>query len=285
MSTHHSRSLGQFFTPPTVVDFALQALQWLDEGFRQSTRRLIDPACGEGEFVMRAVEAGLVHPLNAYGLDRDAGLVEAWRDRGVLGGPWLRVADGLLADEVCDEPIADGSFDWVVGNPPYAGTGLKDASADVLQQVGERYDLWRRRFDHQEITWDKLRKVPIEILFIERFWQLCREGGRIAVILPEGVFSNARWRFVRDWLLESSTVDAVIGLPRNTFRAGKITAKTCLLIATKEPAPAGHETLLAEVEGIGRGGGQNELPALLAAWQAGDAPTTSDRPWESVKRW
>lgn len=285
MPTARSRSLGQFFTPTTVVDFALRALAWLDEASSASNRRLIDPACGEGAFILRALEAGLVHPGNAYGLDSDGRLQEVWRRRGALGGARLEVADGLLADEVRGEPLGPKSFDWVVGNPPYAGTGLKEVPHDTLAAVAERYHLWRHRFDRDQITRDKLRKVPIEILFIERFWQLCREGGHIAVILPEGVFSNSRWRFVRDWLLSVATVRAVVGLPRNTFRTGSTTAKTCLLLATRCPPAAGHRVRLAEVDSVGVGVDEDQLPQLLAAWQEGRDCRPARHPGESVNRW
>ena len=285
MPTTHSRSLGQFFTPPGVVDFTLGALAWLDAASTATSRRLIDPACGEGAFVLRALEAGLVRPPNAYGLDTDPGLQEVWRAQGALSGARLGVADGLLADEVCGEPLLRESFDWVVGNPPYAGTGLKEASQQLLAAVADRYDLWRHRFGRDRLTWDNLRRVPIEILFIERFWQLCREGGHIAVILPEGVFSNSRWRFVRDWLLSVATVQAVVGLPRNTFRTGSTTAKTCLLLATRRPPVAGHRVRLAEVDSVGVGADQDRLPQLLAAWKEGRDHHPARHPGEDVDRW
>ncbi len=285
MPTAQSKSRGQFFTPTTVVDFTLGALAWLDAASTATTRRLIDPACGEAAFVLRALEAGLVRPPNAYGLDTDPGLQEVWRAQGALSGARLGVADGLLADEICGEPLLRESFDWVVGNPPYAGTGLKSVSVETLAAVAERYFLWRHRFDRDQITWDKLRKVPIEILFIERFWQLCREGGHIAVILPEGVFSNGRWRFVRDWLLSVATVQAVVGLPRNTFRTGSTTAKTCLLLATRRPPEAGHRVRLAEVDSVGVGAGEDQLPQLLAAWKEGRDCHPARHPGEGVNRW
>ena len=45
MNDDRRKGLGQYFTPPTVIRFALQALTWLDEGVSQpDSRRIMDPA-------------------------------------------------------------------------------------------------------------------------------------------------------------------------------------------------------------------------------------------------
>lgn len=50
------KALGEFYTPPDVVDFILDALDY--QGYRITTARLLDPACGSGTF--------LVHAVNRY---------------------------------------------------------------------------------------------------------------------------------------------------------------------------------------------------------------------------
>ena len=100
------------------------------------------------------------------------------------------------------------------------------------------------------------------------------------MVLPEGLLANDRWRFVREWLLPRVTLHAVVGLPRTTFRAGRITARTCLLIARKAPPGPDHEVLLAEVEHIGhRAGEPNDLPGVLEAWQDGREVVEEGKPW------
>jgi len=122
----------------------------------------------------------------------------------------------------------------------------------------------------------RLRRLPLEVLFLERFVQLCRPGGWIAIVLPEGIMANARWRHVRQWLLGVLTVQGVVGLPRRTFRAHGTTAKTCLLLARKAPPPPGHRVALAEVPE----GTPEAFGALLAAWRAGHELT--DQPPEGL---
>ncbi len=285
MPANHRRSLGQYFTPLTVVDFALRALQWLSlsPAPGPATRTLIDPACGDGVFLLRALALGLAAPAHTVGIDRDADLADQWSQRGLGGptGPSLAVADGLTTTCAGDRPVVAGSFDWVVGNPPYGGAGLKDASPEALARIAAQYELARRRSGQAVSSPEQIRRLPLEVLFVERFHGLCREGGWLAIILPVGIFANERWRYVREWLLERVTLHAVIGLPRATFRAGATTAKTCLAIAQKSPAPAGHEVVFAEVAHIGLHGDADELEEVLRLWQAGARVSSDGAPWES----
>lgn len=277
--------LGQYFTPPTVVNFALQSLRWLEGTCSEPPcQSLIDPSCGEGAFLRAAVAGGFVAPHRAWGVDRDPSLRERWAGNGLCGpsGPFLHLADGLLDDpQAWDAP--QGGFHWVVGNPPYAGEGLKTANPTVLADVAARFDLCRRRFGTRP-TPAQIRRFPIEVLFLERFWQLCRPGGLLAIVLPVGIFANDRCCFVRQWLLQSATLHAVVGLPRRAFGAHKTTAKTCLALLRKsEPAP-GHQVALAEVEHIGLGNEPDELSRVLDLWTRGETAGEGARPWTLVPR-
>jgi len=104
----------------------------------------------------------------------------------------------------------------------------------------------------------------IEVLFLERFVQLARPGGKVAIILPEGVFANSNLRYVREWLVQNFTIHAVVGLPRDTFKGTGTTAKTAILYLEKCKPPEGHQVLLAEVGRINPNGQPNpELEVVL----------------------
>lgn len=59
--------------------------------------------------------------------------------------------------------------------------------------------------------------VKTEIVYVERIWQLLKPGGQAAVVLPDGLLTNASLQGVRDWLLERFKVLAVISLPQFAF--------------------------------------------------------------------
>ncbi|HCA47632.1 MAG TPA: hypothetical protein DEP45_09850 [Armatimonadetes bacterium] len=105
----------------------------------------------------------------------------------------------------------------------------------------------------------RLRRYPRELLFLERFVGICRPDGWIAIVLPEGVFTNRRRRHVREWLLARVTLHHVVGLPRATFRAHATAARTCLAIMQRRQPEPGHEVLLSVADDCAQEG----LDALL----------------------
>jgi len=45
-----------------------------------------------------------------------------------------------------------------------------------------------------------------------------RPGGRMAIVLPQGVFNNTNMEWLREWLFEKARILAVVGLEGNTFK-------------------------------------------------------------------
>lgn len=209
--------LAQYFTPPAVVDFALEALAAL--GMRPP-RRIIDPACGEGVFLRHARKRYPDGKL--WGCDMDEGLKNRWEHAG-LTPPAARM---IVQDGLHDAPwyglVSDG-FDLAVGNPPY-GFAVQQATG------GER----------------------IEARFLKRFVELLAPGGWMAVVLPEGVLANARSQGLRDGLLRRLRLEAVVALPECTFSGSGTRARTALLVARKTTDRNGS-TVLIEPQG-GDGG-------------------------------
>lgn len=231
---------AQHFTPLEAVDLAYDLIERLYGPLRAP--RLIDPACGEGAFLLRAIERGLTSPARAFGIERDPAL--ACRVFGRPGGPRTAVADALLG------LVAPGSFDLVVANPPYGtgAAGLREMSAEVARRLAGAYGLWGLpKNSRGKASAARLRSYPAELLFLELCVSLARPGGHVAIVLPEGICANARYASAREWLLGNLQVDAVVGLPKSTFRRTGAAAKTVLLLLTRRRPPAGHRILLGEV--------------------------------------
>lgn len=102
-------------------------------------------------------------------------------------------------------------------------SGLKINYADLL--------------DEKEI--ERLKSFPIEVLFLERFIKLAKlpnknkNGGVIAVIIPDGILSNSSMDYVRQFIGQSTKVFGIISLPRGTFKEAKTNAKTSILLLEK----------------------------------------------------
>jgi N-6 DNA Methylase len=239
------RALGQYFTPPEVAAFALRTVRAAAGAAMGRTPRLIDPACGEGVFLLAALEQDRSWQPNVVGLDLDAELAEHWRISGLAARATLRLADGLR--DLPADGISGGAFDLVVGNPPYGGLGLQ-APGDVaarFEAVLEQYDCWRLGTEwepgrvaclpHSKTARARARRrlerFPVELLFVERFLQLARPGGWLAMVLPDGALANPRLQLFRDWLLPRVTPRAVVSLPRSIF--GGAGSHTAILVGQK----------------------------------------------------
>lgn len=204
----HARTLGQYFTPLPVVDQCYRLLQAFDPA---KNPRIIDPACGEGVFLRRALELGITTPDRLFGIERDP----------TIAPPNAIIGDGLLplAQSAIRYPRSEIAFDWVVGNPPF-GTRCLATDPKLLNftiNAGRPLD-----------------NYPIEILFLDRFWQLAKPGGYVAIIVPDGILANARLAYVREWLTARATIKEVISLPQHTFQRNGASSKASILVFGKE---------------------------------------------------
>lgn len=150
--------------------------------------------------------------------------------------------------------IKNQQFDVVVGNPPYGGIGLGEIeltddlitqlakfeilpkiTKDSLSVANTQTDLFGsdKSFSLKSDVKQRIKSFPIEILFLERFIQLAKPGGWIAIIIPDGILTNSNSHYVREFLSKLTKVEAIISLPRETFQNVGTNAKTSILFLRK----------------------------------------------------
>ena len=76
-------------------------------------------------------------------------------------------------------------------------------------------------------------KVKTEILFIERCLDLLKPGGRLGIVLPEGVYNNPSLRYVRQFCEDRAYIKAIVSLPPETFFSSGASVKGSLLFMQK----------------------------------------------------
>ncbi len=217
--------LAQYFTPPAVAEFTWK-LSLAILGCERVVRA-IDPAAGQGVFLDVGLSNGWLEPGGAYGIELDSRLKPtgmAERDSA------FRTGDGLCG---AFPGVRAGSFDLVIGNPPF-GTVARVLPPLALKRLerlrGSKFSIGTMPGASQRRPVSKLR---IEHLFLERALELVREGGVIALILPEGFLANVRYQSVRNWVLERAELQAVVGLPERTFRRPGLSALTSVVVVRK----------------------------------------------------
>ncbi|HIE51529.1 MAG TPA: SAM-dependent DNA methyltransferase [Armatimonadetes bacterium] len=259
------KQLAQYFTPPAIVDFMYDLVDF------DPLWKVIDPACGEGVFLLKALQRGAAAVV---GVDIDSTAIQ--QAEALLAGYGNRVhlfcQDGL-AEIQSENAFWRGYYDLVIGNPPFTASRYRVRDPAVLERFEVAYQelpdesLTLNLFG-EDVTVRRRRKKAsqvIEVLFLERFIQLAKPGGKVAIILPEGIFANFNLRYVREWLVKNFTARAVVALPRETFKATGTTAKTCILYLEKSPAPPNHQVLLAEVSQLNLDGEENPELETIAS--------------------
>jgi type I restriction enzyme M protein len=216
---------AQHFTPPAVAEFTWK-LSLAILGC-EPVGRVIDPAAGQGVFLDVGLSNGWLEPGGAYGIELDSRLkpIGMAEESSVF-----RTGDGLCGTF---PGVRAGSFDLVIGNPPF-GTVARVLPPEALQRLerlgGSRFSIGSKPGASQRRPVSKLR---LEHLFLERALELVREGGVIALILPEGFLANVRHQSVRNWVLERADLQAVVGLPDRTFRRPGLSALTSVVAVRK----------------------------------------------------
>jgi type I restriction enzyme M protein len=119
------------------------------------------------------------------------------------------------ADNLYLDKEVNAKFDVVISNPPFS------VALDTQTQ---------REVKNAFIFGDKKNS---ENLFLERYYQLLKEGGRLGVVLPESVFDTTENKYIRLFLFKYFNVKAVVSLPQVTFEPYTST-KTSLLFAQKK---------------------------------------------------
>lgn len=117
-------------------------------------------------------------------------------------------------DEPFETDDARGKFDLIFTNPPFG------AKVEVDFQISKRYELghnWSKdTYGNFQMGSVSSSEAP-EVLFIEQCYNFLKPGGRIAIVLPDGILGNPNTEYVRDWILKRFKVLASLDLPVEMF--------------------------------------------------------------------
>ncbi|HLL71158.1 MAG TPA: N-6 DNA methylase [Pyrinomonadaceae bacterium] len=151
--------------------------------------------------------------------------------------------------------IFDARFDIVLTNPPFgasveASDRVQEGDVNIDRATAARYlteygELYSDAQAEVRAAVGKplasLFKLPkaggtktkSEILFIERCLALLKPGGRLGIVLPEGIFNNPSLQYVREFCEDRAFIRAVVSLPQETFYSSGASVKASLLFMQK----------------------------------------------------
>ena len=202
-----------------------------------------------------------------FGADQAGGSIQKARINMLLygeGHSQLLKVDDSLTDTHLDHLI--GKFDLLLTNPPF-GSGKYDDPRGMAKMRNEARGL--------QLGWSwtpgnrakrkELAKADPASLFIDRNLQLLKPGGRLLIVVPDGILCNSGDAYIREYLMGTkddgtgeflggkAIVRAVVSLPTETFSIAGTGAKTSFLYLQKKRHPAERQgpVFMAVAEHVG----------------------------------
>ena len=223
-ASESGKSKGQFYTPSEVSRVIAKVIGISPNNSKANTT-VYDPTCGSGSLLLKvASEAGKQITLEGQEMDvTTAGLA---RMNMILHD--FPTANILSGNTLSSPKFLDGNnlrtYDYVVANPPFSSktwsTGI-NTSTDP----------------YQRFVWGAPPRKQGDYAFLLHIIRSMKSTGKAACILPHGVlFRGNAESVIRQQLIKSGFLKAIIGLPANLFYGTSIPA--CILVLDKENAPA-----------------------------------------------
>ena len=163
---------------------------------------------------------------------------QTWNDETKAGlrPRLLRFPEDPEKDRENQDKFLYLDFDVLMTNPPFAGT-VKEREILRLYLLAEK-------------NGRLVNKVGRHILFLNRSIQYIRPGGRMAIVLPQGLLNNTNAEYIRRFVIDETRILAVVGLHGNTFKPHTGT-KTSVLLLQKHTLEERQriQQIMAEHEG------------------------------------
>ena len=252
---------GEFFTPLEIVKMTVEMLM------PKTNEIVCDPACGSGGFLVMTLKYMISEFNKIASSKRKISADSLYRDyadkyiRGIDFNPELaRVtkmnmvlnddghsgifhADALTPFETWEQKMIDkispNSIDIILTNPPFGKKCIIDQ-----QKILQEFDLgkkWEKNDDRWTNSNKILKRRTPDILFIERCLDLLKDGGRMGIVLPDGILGNDGFESVRQFILEKAHLIAVIDCPVESFLP-TVDTKTSVMILKKKSNPEEIQT-------------------------------------------
>lgn len=230
---------GQFRTPRHIIKMMAALVN------PKLGQTVLDPACGTGGFLIGAYQYMLKQHTSSKLITVD----EDGSEHGLVGD---KITDPKIWKHLKNNTFYGFDFDSTmlrIGAMNMALHGIENPNINYLDAISKnnkeenRYDVilanppFKGSIDksdiHEALT-KMVKTTKTELLFVAQMMRLLKNGGRCAVIIPDGVLfgtSNAHIA-VRKKIIEDAQLEGVISMPSGVFKpyAG---VSTAILIFTK----------------------------------------------------
>jgi len=305
---------GQFRTPRHIIQMMAEMLEPDLDG------KICDLACGSGGFLVGAYQY-IITKYSTEKVEDDNGL-----PKGILGDKLSEKQKKLLKENIFygfdidqtmvriatmnlmmhgitkpnivhldtlsdhyekfegEEPAE--KYKYILANPPFTG---KINSLTVSEHLSRAYPPKYKDDKRQKQT------VQSELLFLERIVYMLEEGGKAAVIVPEGLLFNSgiAHKTTREILMKDCDLNGVISLPEGVFQP-YTGVKTSILFFEKRKLnndiPQVSDVWFYGMKSDGysldskrRRLKDKPIPKVISEWQKKDAKKTNNKELQYFK--
>ncbi len=207
---------GVVYTPKWIVKTILDYLEYTVNNNIHS-KKIIDPACGDGAFLKEVVERFITDALNSnksiseiknllecniYGIDIDKNAIELCRTNlndiakkyGIHNVNWNLINNDSTNKEWISKLFK--KFDYVVGNPPYIR----------IQNLGKE----KRNKIQKEWKLCKSGSTDIYIAFFELGYYLLNNTGKLGYITPNTYIKTSAGKDLRLFIKNKKILELLI---------------------------------------------------------------------------
>lgn len=260
MGSFFRGNFGQYFTPREIVKFIVDVLPITKDS------KVLDTSCGSGGFLLYALnkvreQATGYYPdykkdirkyakwfsfwhtfaeKNLFGIEINEQISRAAKMNMIIhddGHTNVITSDGLVSDVTIRERTGNkgfeyGTFDFIITNPPF-GSNIRQTEQAYLKtyQLGKKEEDWLAvKTKAGDDTRDGQQS---EVLFIEQDYLFLKEGGILAIVLPDGILTNSSMQYVRTQLEDWFRIVAVVSMPQTAFAANGAGVKSSVLFLKK----------------------------------------------------
>lgn len=248
---------GQYFTPRTIVQFIVEALPIKNTSF------VLDTSCGSGGFLLHALDkvrrkANQEFPdyktdveehgawkeywhnfaeNNLFGIEINEQIARTAKMNMIIhddGHTNVIAIDGLESVQKIQQinkGFKNNHFNFIITNPPF-GSNIKENEKAYLKgfELGNKKPDW---LDYKKTKTTTRNNQSTEVLFLEQCYNFLKEGGYLAVVLPDGVLTNSSLQYVRDQIEDWYRIVAVNSMPQTAFSATGAGVKSSVLFLKK----------------------------------------------------
>jgi Alw26I/Eco31I/Esp3I family type II restriction m6 adenine DNA methyltransferase len=280
LSPDQRKALGEFYTPPEVVKYILDAVEYSPENDSIRTRKLVDLGCGSGGFLVDALSRMMMACDSARIPKKDSLLVAI---QGIYGfdidhfaihicemNLAFRLVDAYKAAKTEDENFILPRLNIFQTNSlhlpePVIQSRLYSSEAlymylqereEVEKLKSEKYfyavgnppyvtkQLTKSERDYYNRIYEKsiFNRLNLYRLFIHRASMILEEGGLLGFIVPNTWIADAYATAFRLFLRENFRIKLVLLLPEKAKAFYKVTQATTILILQKDSKPKENYT-------------------------------------------